>query len=389
MDTVPVTVRLPVPASVTGPRSGAPVHGYVWVDRIVEVASYGSEARCVVGQPGVGDLDGRTIRGACAGGGHWRSGADMGIVERGGVVRPFSLVVPHLRPGPGEPSHLVDVGVGGRVTAADGRCHDVREAARAALVGRRTAQRTLRRRHGTTDSVVPGDPLDTVDPFDLKPDRDAVPLDPYFEDVVLEAVRRDVALVDGVPMVRSAPPETVVVVTTPIAGGRAIKTCIAYAETFVVDTCDVALVLPPTMADRILDEVEDAMRVGPLSGLPLVTPVSEGRFEGSVVTPAPWRGAVPASYGNGGTPLRYRDGRVVDAPVQSPPPPYLGRSIAVSPVVVFRDQRCVSARETEWRRGVGAVLAFGRDLEARYDLRPTGPDAPPELDALDGPSFAP
>ena len=365
-------VSLPVPAAVRGPRSVRHRYGWIWVERDVEVPNLRSEATCTV-LPAVRRHRGaQRASGACADGRHWRTTTSHPHRE-GSSFRPFKLV----RVGGRAPTAAFEVEatgtLGNVVTVGPKGDRAVRAASRAiewptAVDGATQAQ--LRRAFGTTESVgsltsASGTHL----PFDLKSSAVATTFDDgAFEATLTDRVRERIAVVDGVPMVASPPPVTIVT-----ARGADLHVDVGYADHHPMSVRDAATVLPladleGTRADlAALTSDPGAFRRGTFQGF-VVGPGDGGGIDGSVVTPyEPVHRA------------RRADGALV----------WDGDS--------YVDGLVRYAHEPTFRNDLGDVFVPGPNgplvgLTAltrwRHDLpdaRPVAPSAPDALDALDAP----
>ena len=381
MTVVPITVRIPVPSAVRGPRRGRPTYGYVWVDREIEVPSLGSEATCVVNQESMVPYSARAVRGACAGGSHWRHGSDLGIAV-GGIVKPFSLGVDGpigLRTG-----LTVDRGVRSRVTVADGRVERVRHASASILERLGLHQRALWRSFAAREGGSSDDPDGHLHPFGLRDGAFAEPLDRSFEEIVLDAARRDLAVVDGTVSVRSDPPETVLALA--VYESRIVaRTSVAYADAYELDVHHVATPLPLGAVGWIEDELAAARSDGPYGDETEFGTSGTGPEEGlsgEVVTPPVDRGRTVSADDGGRTLLTYDDVRVTNVPLQAVPSGREWRDMSGMMSVGSDDDR-------PWTRVAARTLEFRRGLETKYGLVAAPQDTAPELDALDVPAFAP
>ena len=316
-DTTALTVLLPVPSMVSG-RTGRGRPGWTWVEREVEVPTLASDARCEVPAPkplcsDVRDED-RPVRGACAGGSHWRE-----VRTRSGAVRPFRLS-DRILARENHPSVDVAWSGFGRRRAVDpsdrtveGTSHSISRTHGVTLA----AQALLMRTYGAPGTQTRRDHVDV--PYVLKPTAVATPLDPAFVELLLDRARSMLASVDGEPMVRSAPPEFVVVArhwgTGGVAGVR-----LTYADMQPVAPVGRCAVFPGE-DPRYAHEVDRASRDGVLAPFePDAAPTRRALVSGTVVTPCPvrdpldhrWR-ASAIGYLEYGEPDRRDEFRAMDS----------------------------------------------------------------------------
>ena len=294
--TSPCPVLLPIPAAVWGPRSSKPVVGHVWVEREVDVPVLRSDARCRVAHQDERGVLRAMADGTCADGIHRRTLVPS--PTHGGRYAPFALVdvpgatergsfrVVRCDSLPGT-TPLGPAPDDGGVLAAS----SVLSAGHTITMAR---QSTLKARHGDGRPdgahgfpVPSNDRASAGDGFALAPGRRWRALDPDFEVRLLDALARDLALVDGEPAMR-APRPCVVVSVGPYSRDRTVKVSVVYPDLVETPFYDVHLVLPWEALGWIDGELRDAMDAGgPLAGVDRVAPPLAPPPEGSVVAPPP------------------------------------------------------------------------------------------------------
>ena len=216
--TIPIDVRIPVPAAVTSPSSGRERVGYVWMDRTVEVPALDPEARVTVrrhwsdatlGPPPLDHPGVRETFGVCQDGRHWRRHVDT-------VAPPLATFAPFL-PVHDDKNHPL------RLRRADTACRwssgypgvvppsetpDAVSHARCMTLGIMKGDAAALGRYSGDRS--PGDlsvsKRSWVGPFDVRDGHTVRVIDPSFEAHVLERVRSEVALLGVRPMFSSPPP---------------------------------------------------------------------------------------------------------------------------------------------------------------------------------------
>ena len=205
-------------------------------------------------------------------------------------------------------------------------------------------------------------------------------VDRAFLDLLVERVADGVAVVDGKPMVRCAPPEVVVTVDPhPYGHGDlarlSVSTSLAYADMTVVHGNAVAIPFPASLASEVRRTVRDA--VGPngaFEGFAFRDGAMAPR-EGSVVTDPPPRPVVPEEwFDKVEEVLSFRG-----VPLPDRSWPEHERRAAMT-------ERVAEPRRTTvgWHATLSAAVAWC--VETGPILRPAvGPTAPDVLDALTSP----
>lgn len=338
MSTTPVTVLLPSPATVRGPRSPTEHRGFVWVERTVEVPDLRGESSCTVSRFNdfLSPISSET--GICASDRHWRPTASP-LRDEFGALRPYVLH-PRYASSSGSDLCVYREGVLANLTSLqdEGRPEPVRGTALDANVDR-SMQAALRRAHGDRKTTV-GRTKEYADyPFVLAPGRTFRHVDPEFDRRLVRLVERDLALVDGTPVLRSPHPVVAVVVDPAIAGPQ-LRVVETYADRVERPLDHVCLVLPHEARDWIRDELRTATAHGGVLD----------RYLAPDVPPL-----VP--------PL---EGRVTSAP--EPFAPYVAT------------RRAGGAHDAASER----LAAWGEELGRRHGFTPTDPDLSPLADVSFG-----
>ena len=385
MPETPITVRIPVPASVRGPRSGKEAVGFVWVDREVEVPVLESEGRCSFPVRADDPVGSRVspwprVHGACAGGAHWRGEGNWRYGAMPGV-RPYVLST-RLEASARSMDDLVPyvdwtTPLHTRAwTAYDGSDRLVRDASLATARGLGMSvakQAALVRTHGAGCRGTTQDDMDR--PFDLKPNVRVRYVDPEFEAAILHRVRERTATVDGEVMVRSTPPELLVTLSREGRGGApTVAVSRGYADLEHKDHDEVVIALPISAAGWIYDALRDAVGAnGALEGFHLVPggALPDDPDE-RVVHDAPVREELPAELQDAAEEiLSYRGVRFPDMSLAA-----TARRAAMADALV-EPRRTTNPLHALLMAGV----AWRRDVGPRLDATPHAV-APAALDAL-------
>lgn len=264
----PVPVTIPVPASVRARGGATERSGWIWVEHTLLVPVLKSDASVSVRRHDPTGAPLPSIRGACADGRHWRS---LGRAPGRDAWTPFRLVHDF-----GGPACLVDGACSwSGCTVTPDRHVDLGTASEDASVrmaNTPSAQDRLIRYHAVRDA---GSRPDRGMPFDLRPGHVVTDLDGAFEARTLARLREILASVDGVPMMRTAPPSVVVEIGP---AGKAAHAYVRYTDVTPRSDDHVTVVLPFAAHERVQRELAAfAPTVGCPSGVPhgLVT----GRME--------------------------------------------------------------------------------------------------------------
>lgn len=277
MNTTPVRVTLPLPASVRNPRTGAERCGFAWFERVVDVPDLESEARVNVPMTNLkGEGSPNSFRGACAGGGHWRRLGEKAIT--GGALVPFVLGTGLDRRSGAVATTVVRRSAGRtRSLGRSPRVQETRALAVAADVRHGHDQHNLYRFHG-----VRGRKVFVPEPFALKPGHEATLLDPAFEAHLMDRACTELAIVDGEPMLRADPPSVVVVVQPSLR----VDVRVRYADFVDAPLGSAVALCPHESLDDIIRSIDAEI------GRPAASPSwtvgwRDDGVDGRVATPTP------------------------------------------------------------------------------------------------------
>ena len=393
MEATRIVVPLPSLVAARTPRSRTERIGWAWFPTEIELPTHASVVRATVARPVDPPREGRdgTVRqvdAACASGVHWRRVDPPGthdafpdlptpfVDHRTATTTSLRPDVPHvvlpLPPGPGSR----EIGRLTRRAFGASLRHDLDE----------DGQLAFRRALGDPDGPRAGR-LTATAPFRLRGDVRARRLDPKLDDDMVDALVRRTAVVDGLFVVSSPPPRTMIVVLDrPDGPCGTLAVVHGHPDTVGVLGRDVVdLPLDPPWLDDLLDWTTtvgpwpgfDVVRVGdPVAGAVATPPAPFETLPRNLVDLA-WRtvghripGLERRSHAPGAEGVRSREAMAAAVlGFGEPPPARPGRTDHGD----HRLRRIVWAREHVRR-------TFGPDMDAMLH-RP----APDVLDAL-GPS---